>query len=72
MVVGRVHPRSEGLVHVLGLEPACELWVLPDAAFEALREAQQGVGAGGPAGGGKRSLVVNLPEKQQRHARLAN
>ena len=71
-MVRRVHPRSERLVHVGGVQPVGELGVLGDATLETFGEAQEGVGAGVAAAGGEGLLVVDLPEQQKRHARLAD
>ena len=63
VVVGWVHPRGERLVHVLRVQPAGELWILLDAAFEASGEANQGVGAVGTTVGGEGLLMVDFPKK---------
>ena len=57
-----VHPRSEWLVHVGGVQPTGELGVCCDAALETPGEADQSVGTCVAAVGGKGLLVVDLPE----------
>ena len=38
-VMGGIHPRSDGLVHVLGVEPSRELLIFRHTTFEAPGEA---------------------------------
>ena len=63
-VMGGIHPRCDGLVHVLGVEPSRELLIFRHTTFEAPGEAQQGVSAIGAAGGGEGLVVVHFPKQK--------